>query len=140
MLSVQKEAIQWLIPTQLPAGFPYCPPRPNLREFPPPLRHSSHSLQRKGVKRLNLGVTMLYKLQSNRFYKNTRVLRKRTLNKKDKETDSLLCPFFPRMVRAIVILPCLSPFFASGKERVGLIVKLARKAEGLGAISVCFPK
>lgn len=28
------------------------------------------------MKHLNLGVTMLYKLQSNRFYKNTLVIRK----------------------------------------------------------------
>lgn len=31
---------------------------------------------------------MLYKLQSNRFYKNTRVLRKGAMDKKEKGTDN----------------------------------------------------
>jgi len=56
-------------------------------------RHSWHSLQRKGVKCLNLGVTMLYKLQSNRFYKNTRVLRKGAMDKKEKGTDNLFLSY-----------------------------------------------
>lgn len=37
---------------------------------------------------------MLYKLQSNRFYKNTRVLRKGAMDKKEKGIDNLFCPIF----------------------------------------------
>lgn len=87
---------------------------------------------------------MLYKLQSNRFYKNTRVLRKGAMDKKEKGTDNLFCPvffffFFPPRFWTIV-MSCLSPLLTPERENIGFIVKLVRKAEGLGAISVCFPK
>lgn len=36
---------------------------------------------------------MLYKLQSNRFYKNTRVLRKGAMDKKEKGTDNLFLSY-----------------------------------------------
>lgn len=47
------------------------------------------------MKCLNLGVTMLYKLQSNRFYKNTLALRKGAGGGAE-ETDSLFCPPSPQ--------------------------------------------
>lgn len=86
---------------------------------------------------------MLYKLQSNRFYKNTRVLRKGAMDKKEKGIDNLFCPiffFFSPSRFWTIVMSCLSPLFTPERENIGFIVKLVRKAEGLGAISVCFPK
>lgn len=86
---------------------------------------------------------MLYKLQSNRFYKNTRVLRKGAMDKKEKGIDNLFCPisfFSPPSRFWTIVMSCLSPLLTPERENIGFIVKLVRKAEGLGAISVCFPK
>lgn len=60
---------------------------------------------------------MLYKLQSNRFYKNTRVLRKGAMDKKEKRTDNLFLScllfffsfFFPPKVLDYCHVLSLSP-------------------------------
>lgn len=86
---------------------------------------------------------MLYKLQSNRFYKNTRVLRKGAMDKKEKGADNFFLSYLffslpPRFWT--IVMSCLSTLLTPERENIGFIVKLVRKAEGLGAISVCFPK
>lgn len=89
---------------------------------------------------------MLYKLQSNRFYKNTRVLRKGAMGKKEKGTDNLFLSYLLFFLSFLpprfwtIVMSCLSPLLTPERENIGFIVKLVRKAEGLGAISVCFPK
>lgn len=74
--------------------------------------NSWHSLFYNGVKCLNLGVTVLYKLQSNRFYKNTRAIRKEMGDKKRKQTAC----FFVLSPKSLGQLSC--PLW--GRESIGL--------------------
>lgn len=49
------------------------------------------------MKRLNLGVTMLYKLQSNRFYKNTLAGRKGAREEGLRRQTACFVPVFPKV-------------------------------------------
>lgn len=52
-----------------------------------------------------MGVTTLYKLQSNRFYKNTLAVRKEP-GGGAQEIDSLFCPPFPQFgAMCLILLP-----------------------------------
>lgn len=58
------------------------------------------------MKRLNLGVTMLYKLQSNRFYKNTLAGRKGA-QEEGLRRQLVLSPFPPKFgaIVGLILLP-----------------------------------
>lgn len=49
------------------------------------------------MKRLNLGVTMLYKSQSNRFYKNILAGRKAALEEGLRRQTACFVPLFPKV-------------------------------------------
>lgn len=62
--------------------------------------------------------------------------------RKKRGQTTFFCPIFfflpPRFWT--IVMSCLSTLLTPERENIGFIVKLVCKAEGLGAISVCFPK
>ena len=90
------------------------------------------------MKRLNLGVTTLYKLQSNRFYKNTLAVRKGA-REEGPRRQLVLSPFPPKFGAIVVFILLPPPEQLSWSFLVKLVLWWGpRRAHG--AISVCFPK